>query len=171
MESVTRIFRSRSAMSFSSFAILLCLCFVIGLAYGKECTNVPTERASHTHRSREIAHEEYRAPEISGGTSSVELPKTTLIDAFRKSFTGNGGRNFVDEDLTDDVLVDIDDWEQAWRKMAKPMLDKIARRADHAVAGEIDGNHLESSKEVVSRSEPVVAGLLKDVSLHKVNKR
>lgn len=195
-----------SAMRIS---FLLWFCFVLGLSYGKECTNVPTERVSHTLRSREIERgavfDEVPATEsrLREGESSEEIlamPKSDLVSSFRKFLTlngwnGGGQRNEVrddmpveEEELTDDVLVDLDDWGQAWRTIAKPMLDKAARRADNwrgsrdrndvltlqlPVAEEIDGEYLrrrslESSEEVVSRSESAVGGFLKDASLHKV---
>lgn len=169
MESARRISRFPSARTVSCFAfLLLWLCFVIGLAYGKECTNVPTERASHTLRSREIVHEEVESP----GLGILAMPKSALISAFRKFLTWNGG----DDEVRDDVLVELDDWGQAWRTMAKPMLDKTTHNQRGSsdqndvpslqlqVAEEIDGKYVESSEEVVS----AVAGLLKDVSLHKV---
>jgi len=168
---------------------------VFGLAYGKECTNVPTERLSHTIRSQGVLerggvfNEEAPADEIGRISGILASPRTALINVFRKFLTWNGGdevRDFlpvVEEELTDDVLVDFDDWGQAWRTIAKPMVDKTARRGEMyggsldqndvltvqlQGADEIGDKDVESREEVVSRSEPAVAGLLKDASLHKV---
>lgn len=172
---------------------------------------MPTERVSHSIRSREIERggvfDEVPVAEsrLREGESSYGMLATSLIRSFREFLAVDGGNGrgqrdevrgfdgeYAEEELTDDVVVDFDDWEQAWRTIAKPMVDKTAKSGGKRrmrvsdrdqrdplelqlqVDEEIGGNYvrrrsLESSeKEVMSRSEPAVAGLLKDVSLHKV---
>lgn len=123
---------------------------------------MPTERASHTLRSREIVHEEVESP----GLGILAMPKSALISAFRKFLTWNGG----DDEVRDDVLVELDDWGQAWRTMTKPMLDKTTHNQR---GSDVPSLQLQVAEEIVESSEEVVsavAGLLKDVSLHKVIK-
>ena len=201
--------RSRIS-SFSSarrFVLLFLLCFVVvGLSYGKECNNVPTERVSHTVRARgigrgELLDEVSAAERLSqNGESSpgvMNMPKSALISSFRKFLNGWSGRGHREEvreslavgrdftkELKDDVLVEFDDWEQAWTTIAKPMVGKNAQRVENrrmsigssgrnndvpalhsqAVDG-IDGKYVRrrSLESAVNRTS-----ILRDVSLHKV---
>ncbi|KAG0579015.1 hypothetical protein KC19_4G066200 [Ceratodon purpureus] len=171
--------------------VCLVLCLVVGLSCGKECNNVPTERVSHTIRARESAGGGMLGEVSESGNGGVlAMPKAALISSFRKFLSGwsverwenlarRGG--FAEEELKDDdVMVEFDDWGQAWSRIAKPMVKRSVQRGENRrmrggwsgvpalhpqAADGVDGKYgrRRSLKGAANRTS-----MLKDVSLHKV---
>lgn len=184
--------RMPSSLRARRFLVALSFFVAVGLAYGKECNNVPTERVSHTLRAREIARGTL-LDEVSGVESQLHngegsrgvlaMPKSALIGTFRKFLSGWNGRDQVEKPLPTgkdfaeelDVLVEFDDWGQAWTTIAKPMFERNRRvfggrnedvPALHSrAADDSDGDHVERRSLMSAGNRTSV---LKDVSLHKV---
>lgn len=184
---------------------------------GKECNNVPTERVSHTIRARGIEKDATSLGEEAVGAADdgawkggqdlgggvLALPKLgALLGSWRKLLASDGWNQrrerdeslpvnlnrAVGNEIDDDVLVEFDDWGQAWRTIAKSLVDgNDAKRAEISrthvtlqsqVADEIVTRRGSSESvvdrtsipgdRIVSQPEPAFVGLLKDVSLHKV---